>query len=58
MSFETTIERVKCLEQRKEIVHTIIHRMNLWQFIFLGGSWRKDYDEICRELSELSKKGT
>ena len=47
-------EKIICLELQKEIVHAVIHRMNLWQFIFLGGSWRKNYDNICQQLSELA----
>lgn len=40
----------------KEIAHTMLHRMSLWQFIFKGGVWRRQYDEACQAIADLNKE--
>lgn len=51
------IEDITSLELIKNIAHTVIHRMTLWQFIFQGGYWRRQYDTACERLAEIQSKG-
>ena len=47
---------IRCQQLRQTIAHTIIHRMSLWQWIFKGGWWRKEYDKASEELVRLEKE--
>lgn len=49
-------ERTEQLELVKEIAHTMIHRMTLWQFIIKGSYWRKKYDSVCQKIADLHEQ--
>jgi hypothetical protein len=56
---DITEQRIKLLELQKEIAHTVIHRMSLWQKIWLWRSasyFRKQYDTACDKISKLRKE--
>lgn len=41
------------LEMIKEICHTILHRMSLWQYLFYSKPFVKQYDEACEEIAKI-----
>ena len=53
---KTCEQRAEELLARREIAHTMLHRMSFWQKIWLFRTYRyfeREYDHVCELLAKL-----
>lgn len=49
-------KELKLYNLRREIAHSMIHRMTLLQLIFKGGFWMREYRHCCEKIIKIHER--